>query len=278
MAEGDLHFVVLHRAFIDLDRSLVLQHDLFLIVERLLGNAVFRPRIAITLQVHLGLFQDVGVAFKRPLSLHELRLEGPRIDVDQRLALANQLAFRVVDLAHQSRDFTGNRVGINRSDRANRIQIHADVSLLRGCGRKGDGTAESAPRRSGALAVAVMTQHQPKNNPENQQDRDPHERPLPLGLVRIGLAGGSWCEQSMCASGGLFSIRSSGIGCCSFLACLQGVLVKAVRLPNSLNLNSLARHGFPWGLRRADLRSEHLIGTSFCVAHGKDSVTEGKCS
>ncbi len=82
MAEGDLHLVVLHDAFIELDRSLVLQHDLFLIVERLLGNPVFRPRIAVALQVHLCLFQDVGVAFKRPLGLHELRLEGPRIDVD----------------------------------------------------------------------------------------------------------------------------------------------------------------------------------------------------
>lgn len=76
MAEGNLYFVELYRALIIFYRAFVLQYDLFLVIEGLLWNAVPGPGVAVSLQVHVGLRQDVDVAVERTLGLQKLRLEG----------------------------------------------------------------------------------------------------------------------------------------------------------------------------------------------------------
>ena len=87
MAEVDLHLVVLHRALIVLDRALVLQHQLFLVVQDLLGDGVAPPGGAVALEVHLRLREHILVALQRPLRLQQRGAVGTRIDIDQRIAL-----------------------------------------------------------------------------------------------------------------------------------------------------------------------------------------------
>ena len=112
MAEADLNLVILHRALVILYRALVLQYDLFLIVESLFWYAIPCPRFAVAFQVHFCLLKHIGVALKRSFSLRELRFVRSRIDFDQRLAFADQLAFLIVHLAYQAGDLAGDGVGI----------------------------------------------------------------------------------------------------------------------------------------------------------------------
>src|ERR1700685_299618 len=183
VAPSDLDLVILHRALIVFYRAFVLQYDFFLIIERLLGNAISRPRVAVTLKIHSCLFKNIRVALECALRLQELRLIGSRIDIDQGLAFADELAFLVVDLRDHSRNLAGNRVGIDRSDGPDGFQIHSDVSFLCGGGDNCDWAGHTAPGRSGALGFVVMTLHQHENHTESQQQRCPHEKPLPFGLV-----------------------------------------------------------------------------------------------
>jgi hypothetical protein len=90
VAEAHLHLVVLDRALVVLHRSLVLQHELFLVLERLPRDGILGPRILIALQVHLRFGEQVLIAIERALRLFELRLIGPGIDIDQRIALVNR--------------------------------------------------------------------------------------------------------------------------------------------------------------------------------------------
>ena len=94
MAETHLHLVVLHGALVVFHRSLILQHQLFLVFQRLPRNGVFGPGILIALQVHLRFGQQVLVALQRALRLLQLRLVGPGIDIDQRIAFMDRSALR----------------------------------------------------------------------------------------------------------------------------------------------------------------------------------------
>ncbi len=77
-----------------LHRALVLQHELFLVFERLARDGILRPGILIALQVHLRFGQQILVALERALRLLELCLVGPRIDIDQRIALVHESGLR----------------------------------------------------------------------------------------------------------------------------------------------------------------------------------------
>ena len=59
VAEGDLDLVVPNCPLVDLHRAFVLQNEFFLVVQQLLGNGVARPRLAVTLRVHLCLRQQI---------------------------------------------------------------------------------------------------------------------------------------------------------------------------------------------------------------------------
>ena len=179
VAVAELHLVVIHGALIVLHRALVLQHDLLLVVQQLLVDSVARPRRAIAFQVHLRLRQNIGVALQRALGLHQLRLVGPRIDLDQRIALLDELAFAVVHRGDHSAGLRGNRCGINRRHRADRIQVHADVAFVGCCHRGRYGSAElptpaPAPARRRFLgrgaAAAVMHDKIEANCRDDQQD------------------------------------------------------------------------------------------------------------
>ena len=87
VAEVDLNLVILHRSLIVFYRALVLQHELFLVIQDLLCNGVARPRGAVAFKVHLRLGEHILVSLQRPLRLQERRAVRTRIDVNQRIAL-----------------------------------------------------------------------------------------------------------------------------------------------------------------------------------------------
>ena len=95
VAVVDLNLVKLHRSLVVLYGALVLQHELFLVVQDLLCNGVARPRGAVAFQVHLRLGEQILVSLQRALRLQERRAVRTRIDVNQRIALLYQLTLLV---------------------------------------------------------------------------------------------------------------------------------------------------------------------------------------
>ena len=87
MAEVDLNLVVLHRSLVVFYRALVLQHELFLVIQDLLCNGVARPRGTVAFQVHLCLGEQILVSLQRPLRLQKRGAVRTRIDIHQRIAL-----------------------------------------------------------------------------------------------------------------------------------------------------------------------------------------------
>jgi hypothetical protein len=85
----NLNLVKLYRSLIVFDCALVLQDELFLIIEDLLCDGFARPRSAVAFQVHLRLAQNVFVSLQRPLRLQKRRAIRAGVDVDQRIALVN---------------------------------------------------------------------------------------------------------------------------------------------------------------------------------------------
>src|SRR5271166_3333622 len=178
MAKGHLDLLILNRALIIFYRTFILQHDFFLIIEGLLRYAVSSPRVPVTLQVHLRLREHVGIALQCTLSLQELCLEGSRVDFDQGLAFANELAFLVVNLGHEPRDFAGNRVGIDGSDGTNRFQINPNIAFLRGCDGYCDWAGRATPGGCRcSFAIIVLPEHQHQNYGQDQQHQCPNEQP-----------------------------------------------------------------------------------------------------
>ena len=96
MTKTELHLVIIHSALIVLYRALILQYDLLLIVQQLLVDAVSRPRGSVSIQIHLSLCKNVGVAFQCAFGLGQLCLVGSRIDVDQRAPFLNELPLAVM--------------------------------------------------------------------------------------------------------------------------------------------------------------------------------------
>ena len=91
-----------------------------------------------------------------------LGLAGVAIDIDQRLVLANELAFPVMHLVYEAGDLAGNRVGVDRSDGANGFEIHPDISLLCRGDSNGHRASDAAAGRRTLRFVAVA-KHQEEN-------------------------------------------------------------------------------------------------------------------
>ncbi len=141
--------------------SLVLEHHLFLVLQRLARDGILGPCILIALQIHLRFGEQVLVAFQRALRLGELRLIRPGIDIDQRIAFVNCLPLAVMHGRDHARDLRGNGVGIHRRDRADGVEINADAAFRAVATVTGTGPA-IAPRRppaAGADALALCCLH-----------------------------------------------------------------------------------------------------------------------
>ena len=172
----DLNLIEAHYALVDFDGALLLEDEFFLIVESLLGNGVAVPGVVITLEVHLGLGEKIGVAFERALGLEKGCLVGAGVDVDQRIAFANELAFFVVDGRDDSIDLAGDRGGVNGRDGADGIEIDADVALLGVCGNETDRAAATSRGFCGGRGGVALAQDKIESAGKYQEHNNPHDR------------------------------------------------------------------------------------------------------
>lgn len=134
MAIAELHLIEIQSALVGLDEPFILENELLLIIELLLRDSVFGPGCAIPFEVHPRLGKDVGISLKVTFGSRYLCLVLPRVDIHQRVALADHLPFTVVDAGKHSGHLVVNRGCVDRGDGTDRIEVNTDVALL--CGRR----------------------------------------------------------------------------------------------------------------------------------------------
>ena len=99
-------------------------------VELLFRNRIFAVRNLITTEIDVRIFQEGFVALILTLRLFELRLKRTRVDFRKQVALFDHLTFAVIDAHQLTIDTTLNSDRVHRRNRAERIDINADASLL----------------------------------------------------------------------------------------------------------------------------------------------------
>ena len=112
---------------------------------------------------------------------------GTRIDVNQWIALLYALTLLKLHVNHQAIHLAGNRSGIYRSDRADGVQIDADVALGSRGSRNGDPDhlgSSRGRRRFLCCLVVAPDQHQRQQQEQRQQDPENHSQALAPGTRR----------------------------------------------------------------------------------------------
>ena len=170
-----LDLVVLHCSLIDFYGALVLEHHFLLIIQSLLRYSPSIPRFAVALQVHFRLRQEILVPLKRALRLHQRGLIRTSVNLNQWIALANDLPLFVVHLGDNSVHLARNRSSVNWRDRADTVEIKSNIAFLRGSGRHGNRTTPHSWRTRILRAVIVLVQNQPESSSKDQEQNEPHD-------------------------------------------------------------------------------------------------------
>src|SRR5258708_39492559 len=165
----DLNLIKLNQALVEFYCALLLQNELFLIIQSLFRYSSPCPRLAIPLGVHLPLCQKAFISVEGSLSLQQSRAIGAIVNINQRVAFANNLPLFVVHCSDDSVDLAGDGGGVNRSDGANRIEINSDIAFLRACGYDGCRTASSPWRPRVGGRILMFSQDQIEGRGKNQQ-------------------------------------------------------------------------------------------------------------
>ena len=145
MAVGNVQLRVLDLSLIVPYSALILRDDLLLIVQLLFGNRIPGEGLLIALQIDARFVQNRLIVRQLSLDLCQCRLIGPRINLQKGIALMNDLPLLIVhavDLPHHA---AGYGHGINRRHGAERIDVNADIALL----RRGGGHGKSRAKWSG---------------------------------------------------------------------------------------------------------------------------------
>ena len=158
----------------------------FLIRHLLHGDAVLATQHYKTLQVRLRLIEQPLIMGELPLRKIERRLKGPRIDLREKVAFVDELAFLEADVHQLAIDLRLNRNGGERRDRSEACQrlIHLTRGDFRGADRL------DILRRS-LLGGAVRPKKTPGANPDDRRDDqedNPHKAsPALWGFCRLRL-------------------------------------------------------------------------------------------
>jgi len=83
----DLNLIKLKHALVEFYRALLLQNELFLIIQSLFRYSSPCPSLAEALSVHLPLCQKAFVSIQGSLSLQQSRAIGAIVNINQRVAL-----------------------------------------------------------------------------------------------------------------------------------------------------------------------------------------------
>ena len=202
MAVGELDLVVLDGALVGLDGAFILDDGLFLVVELLLGDGVAGVGGTVAVKIDARLGEDALIVLQRTLGLGEGGLVGTRVDVDERLALADDLSFFVVDGHDLAGDLAVDGDGEDRRDGPESVVIDVDIAgvgLSDGDGGRAlcsvsatSGRGTCGPAGSGASASAVcgrgllrggeeMDEDECDDNPCDDQNPEP-EVTLPAAV------------------------------------------------------------------------------------------------
>ncbi len=149
VAVGELDLVVLNGALVSLDGAFILDDGLLLVVELLLGDGVAGVGGAVAVEVDAGLGEDALIVLEGAFSLGEGGLVGARIDVDERLAFVNDLAFLVVNGHDLAGDLAVDGDGEDGGDGAEGVVVDVDIAGMGlgdgdGGGALGSASAASA--------------------------------------------------------------------------------------------------------------------------------------
>ena len=90
VAVVDLNLVELHGSLVDLYHAFVLQHELFLVVQDLLGDSVARPCRFVAFQIHSAWPSKFSSRCKVPWACKSVALVRSRIDVNQGIAFMDR--------------------------------------------------------------------------------------------------------------------------------------------------------------------------------------------
>src|ERR1700739_292351 len=126
----DLNLIKLNGALIKFYGALLLQDEFLLIVQNLFWNGPACPRVTVPLCVHSPHGQNALVTFEGTLSLQKRGPVRTIVDINQRIALVNDLSFFVVHCGDYSVDLAGDGRCVDWRDRANRIEIDSDIAFL----------------------------------------------------------------------------------------------------------------------------------------------------
>ena len=185
VGKAELYLVKLQGSLVGLDGSLVLQDDLFLVVQGLFGDGIPRPGVLVTFQIHLRLSQQVGVLLQGPLGGEDIGLEGAGVDLDEGLAAMHQLPFFVPDLADHAGDLADDGCCIHRGYGADGIQVDPDAALFGGRGGQGDGAPGGGPAAaSGRCRGGTVVHDPPEEQGKEEQDDHPHQDADAPGALR----------------------------------------------------------------------------------------------
>ena len=95
--------------------------------------------------------------FQSSFRLRQHGLVGPRIDIDQRIALVHHLAFVIVNRHHLAGDLAVDRDRIDRRHRAQGVDINIDVAGFGLAGRdRRRACCPRAPAAPDVLAVSLL--------------------------------------------------------------------------------------------------------------------------
>src|SRR6267154_2076215 len=126
----DLEFGAVYRSLITLNGAFKLPDLRPLGVDLLLGNNAFFVQKLKALVVHLHVAELRLILSQLSLCLLKLHLEGARIDVDQVLALVDELAFREVDLGDLAIDAAADGYGVESGNGAKTVEIDGKIAAL----------------------------------------------------------------------------------------------------------------------------------------------------
>jgi len=149
---------------------------------RLLTDTVHHATLIPSSAIQHGL-----VMLERTLSLYQVRLVRPRIDLHERVALADRLPFAIVHRCDDAVHLAGNRRGVRRRHRPDRVQVNTDIACF---GRRRDNCNRAATRASPTLRcssrVVLVTQHQQKTCGKNKQNHRPDQHANKIMLAALG--------------------------------------------------------------------------------------------
>src|SRR6267154_2683899 len=147
-----LDHCILHLTKVEFDGSLVLNHDLFLVVENLLCDSVRSEGLLVASKIDLRLAQNSAVVIQETFCLLQLCLVGTRINIDQRVAFLYHLPLGIVHCKDLTAHLAEHVYRRNWRYCAEGIDVHAHIASIGCAGANDDGMA----RFKGGFGISLV--------------------------------------------------------------------------------------------------------------------------